>query len=165
MGRIVIETAIRAPQQRCFDLARDVSVHAETSASTDERVIAPGRLAGPLEHNERVTFEARHLGRTRRLTVQVVEFVPPEHFLDEQISGPFVWMQHLHEFEPVGSTTIMRDTMHWKMPYGIVGRLADQLIVTRHLRRFVSDRASQLKKRAEMGVGVGETGASMPMPT
>ena len=147
MGRIVVETAIRAPQQVCFDLARDVSVHAETAVSARELVMAPGRL---LHHNQRITFEARHLGRRHRLTVQVVEIVPPEHFLDEQISGPFVWMQHLHEFEPDGSTTIMRDTIHWKMPYGIVGGVADRLIVTRQVRRFVSDRASRLKHRAEM---------------
>ena len=165
MGRIVVETTIRAPQQRCFDLARDVSVHAEMAVATHERVIAPGRLAGPLEHNERVTFEARHLGITRRLTVQVVEFAPPGHFIDEQISGPFVWMQHLHEFEPDGSTTVMRDTMHWKMPYGIIGQLADRLIVTPHMRRFVSDRAGQLKRRAEMGVGSGEIGPSTSMLT
>ncbi len=121
MGRIVIETAIRAPQQLCFDLARDVSVHAR-QASSPERVVAPGRLTGLLEQNERVTYEARYLGATRRLTVQIVEFAPPERFLDEQINGPFVWMQHLHEFEGDGPQTIMRDTMHWKMPYGILGR-------------------------------------------
>ena len=122
MGRIVIETAIRAPQQRCFDLARDVSVHAEMSVSTHERVVAPGRLAGPLEQTSGSPSRLAILAARRRLTVQMVELVPPGHFIDEQISGPFVWMQHLHEFEPDGSMTLMRDTLHWNMPYGIVGR-------------------------------------------
>jgi ligand-binding SRPBCC domain-containing protein len=151
MGRVVIETAIQAPQELCFDLARDVSVYAR-HASKPERVVAPGRLTGLLEQNERVTYEARHLGVTRRLTVQMVEFAPPERFLDEQIHGPFVWMQHLHEFEEDGPQTLMRDTMHWKMPYGILGRLLDGLVVTRYVRQWVADHAGQLKRRAEMGV-------------
>ena len=47
----------------------------------------------------------------------------------------------------------MRDTIHWKMPYGIVGGVADRLMVTRQVRRFVSDLAIRLKHQAEASPG------------
>jgi len=37
---ISIETIIAAPIERCFDLARSVEAHVETSHFTDERVVA-----------------------------------------------------------------------------------------------------------------------------
>ena len=60
MGHVVIETAIRAPRKLCFDLARDVSVHAPLGRPQSGRVCSPGRLTGLLEQNERVTYEARY---------------------------------------------------------------------------------------------------------
>ena len=50
MGQIVIETLIAAPVELCFDLARDVGVHAESAAFTGERLMSPGRLNGLLEN-------------------------------------------------------------------------------------------------------------------
>jgi hypothetical protein len=52
MGRlipmIVVETRIAAPIARCFDLARDVDAHAQTSDFTNERIVG-GRTAGLLQ--------------------------------------------------------------------------------------------------------------------
>ena len=69
MTRIVIETRIQAPIELCFDLARDVSAHAESAAFTSERVLEPGRTQGLLEIGDIVAFEGRHVGMTQRFVL------------------------------------------------------------------------------------------------
>jgi ligand-binding SRPBCC domain-containing protein len=98
MGQIAIWTDIRAPIERCFDLARDVEVHCATSSFTHERVMPPGRTAGLLELNDTVTFEGRHFGVRLKMTARIVEMKRPFHFIDELIDGPFVWFRHDHRF-------------------------------------------------------------------
>ena len=55
------EITINAPIHICFDLARDVDVHTETTAKTKERAIA-GVTTGLMENGDTVTWEAVHLG-------------------------------------------------------------------------------------------------------
>lgn len=149
MVEIEIETRIRAPIERCFDLARDVEVHAQSAAFTAERVIPPGRTEGLLELGDLVTFCGHHLGVTRTLTARVVELHRPDPFVDEMVAGAFQSLRHVHEFEQVGDETIMKDTLRWKAPCGALGRLANELILRRHLRWFLRKKQRALKVIAE----------------
>lgn len=149
MPEIEIETRIRAPIERCFDLARDVEVHARSAAFSAERVVSPGRTAGLLELGDLVTFRGRHLGLTRTLTARVVELHRPDRFVDEMVAGSFESLRHVHEFEQDGEETVMKDTLRWRAPLGPLGRLADELILRRHLLRFLRKKQRALKAIAE----------------
>ena len=74
---------------------------------------------------------------------------PPSVFADEMISGAFASLSHTHEFSPTGSGTLMRDTLRWTSPLGPLGRIADSLFLTRHLRRFLERRNEALRALAE----------------
>jgi ligand-binding SRPBCC domain-containing protein len=149
MTLIVIETRIAAPPDLCFDLARDVEAHAESAAFSGERVTKPGRTAGLLELGDLVTFEGRHFGMRQRATARITYLDRPRRFDDELVRSAFVWLHHRHEFEAVPAGTLMRDTLEWRSPAGILGVLADKLLVTRHMRRFVTHKQRQLKRIAE----------------
>lgn len=149
MPTIRLETHIRATQQRCFDLARDVSVHCSTVAFTQERALLPGVVQGPLSLGDLVIFEARHLGIRQQLHARVVRMDPPHLFADEMVRGAFKSLHHLHEFLPEGSGTLMRDTLTWQAPLGLLGRLADVLVLRRHLERFLERKNAALKALAE----------------
>jgi hypothetical protein len=146
---IVLETTIRATPQRCFDLARDVSVHCATVAFTQERALPPGVTDGPLKLGDLVIFEARHLGVRQQLHARIVRFEPPHLFADEMIRGAFRSLYHLHEFLPDGDGTLMRDTITWRSPLGLLGRLADVLVLRRHLTRFLARKNAAFKALAE----------------
>jgi len=148
---IIIETHIAAPVGRVFDLARDVGAHVESSAFTGERAVAPGRTSGLLELGDLLTFEGRHLGVRQRQTVKITEMEPPRRFVDEGVRGALRELHHLHEFIAEGDgVTLMRDTVTWRSPFGILGRAADALFVTRHMRWFVSEKQARLKLMAEL---------------
>lgn len=149
MGAITIETRIRAPIELCFDLARDVTAHAESAAFSSERVVAPGRTQGLLELGDLVAFEGRHFGMTQRFVAKITALDRPHSFVDEMVEGAFKRLLHVHEFELNDGLTIMRDRLEWKAPFGIMGEFADLLFLRRHMRWFVATKQSALRQIAE----------------
>lgn len=149
MGHLIIETLINAPRERVFDLARDVGAHTRSASFTNERVVEPGRVEGLLEAGDIVTFEGVHFGIRQRFTAKIIEMQQPERFVDELVKATFKSMRHVHEFETRDGATLMRDTLDWVSPLGILGVIADKIAVERHLRRFVTKKQQALKEIAE----------------
>ena len=149
MPTITIETRIAAPRERVFDLSRDVDAHAESSAFTGERIVEPGRTHGLLELGDLLTFLGRHLGVRQRVTVRIMEMDPPRRYVDVGVRGALRALHHVHEFIEDGDATLMRDTITWRSPFGILGRAADALFVARHMRWFVTEKQRRLKALAE----------------
>lgn len=145
---ISVKTYIDAQPEVCFDLARDIGIHCQTSTSTQERAIA-GVTTGMIVLGETVTFEGVHFGIRQRLTAQVTQFERPHRFVDEMLQGAFQSLRHVHEFSAEGSGTEMCDTLIWTSPLGVIGKLADRLFLKSHMRRFVVERNSKLKRIAE----------------
>ena len=145
----MIETRIAAPIERVFDLARDVGAHVASSAFTGERAVEPGRTSGLLDLGDLLTFEGRHLGVRQRITVRITEMDPPRRFVDEGVRGALRELRHVHEFVAEGGVTVMRDTITWRSPLGILGRAADALFVTRHMRWFVTEKQRRLRAMLE----------------
>ena len=144
MAVIELETLIASPPERCFDLSLSVELHLESTAATGERVVA-GRSSGQLGPGETVTWEARHLGRRRRLTVGITAYERPLHFRDEQVAGPFRRMTHDHWFEPKTDGTVLRDRFEfstWLRPF-------DRIVVAPHLRRLLLTRNEAIREAAE----------------
>ncbi len=149
MGSLRLDTLIRVPLERCFDLARSIEVHCETAAFTAERAIAPGRTSGLLEGGDLVVFEARHLGFRRRLVAEIVEFDPPHRFVDVMRKGAFRSLRHEHLFEAVDGGTLMQDLLDWEVPAGPLGRVVDRWIVGPHMEWFLATKQANLKRYAE----------------
>jgi ligand-binding SRPBCC domain-containing protein len=154
MTTIVVETRIAAPIELCFDLARDVEAHLKTASSTDERAVG-GKVSGLLELGDTVTFEAVHFGVRQRLTSKITEFDRPNRFVDEMVHGTFSSLRHLHEFFIDGECVLMRDTLTWRSPLGLLGTVADRVFVERHMREFIRTKQSELKKYAERATSYG----------
>ena len=149
MRRIVVETVIVAPREVVFDLARDVSAHTASAAFTRERAVPPGRTSGLLELGDTVTFEGMHFFLRLRFTARIVELDRPSRFVDELVRSSFRKLRHEHDFEEQGEVTVMRDTLEWVSPFGFIGRIADALFVTAHMRSFVTRKQLALKEIAE----------------
>lgn len=148
MPTIVLEITIHAPIERCFDLARDIGFHCQSTGGTNEKAVA-GVTIGLIGPGETVTFEATHFGVRQRLTSRITEFEYPHRFVDEMLHGAFHSLHHLHEFEPVPEGTRMRDTMTYVSPLGWLGLLADTLFLESYMTRFLQKRNDHLKRVAE----------------
>lgn len=152
MPVIEVDTVIRAPRERVFDLARSIDAHVDSTAGTDERAVA-GVTSGLIGPGEEVTWEARHLGFRRRLTVRITAFERPVHFRDERIAGAFASLVHDHRFDEHAHGTAMRDRLEFRSPLGVLGRLADRAFLAAYLRRLLVRRNAVLKRLAETSGG------------
>jgi len=66
------------------------------------------------------------------------------------VRGAFARLDHEHHFAEDGSGgTLMRDVFDFTAPFGPIGRLAERLVLTRHLRRFLERRNREIKAIAE----------------
>lgn len=148
MPIIITEIEINASLERCFDAARDIGLHCRTVAHTKERAVA-GVTEGLIGMGQSVTFEAVHFGIRQRLTAKVTAFDRPACFVDEMTRGVFRSLRHVHEFIPHGQGTLMRDTLEWESPLGVLGTVADILFLRRYMLRFLRERAFQLKQAIE----------------
>ncbi len=151
MHSYTIITIINAPIQRCFDLARSVDAHLQTSKETNERVVA-GKTTGLLELNEEITWEGRHFGIVQRFSSRITAFEPYSFFQDRMTQGAFKFFEHDHLFEQQGDQTIMTDILRYKAPFGPLGWIAERTFLKWHLRRFIINRAEALKAMAEVRI-------------
>lgn len=51
------------------------------------------------------------------------------YFVDEQRFGPYALWHHYHYFEATEKGVLMTDILHYAIPYGIIGRMANAVLV------------------------------------
>lgn len=160
MPTIYLETYINAPIERCFDLALSVDLHRDSVAHTHERPIA-GVTSGVMRLGDTVTWEAVHFGVKQHLTTKITACERPYRFTDEMMRGAFHQMTHLHEFVPQPSGVLMVDRFYFRAPLGVLGWLAEKLVLTRYMRGLLLTRNRYLKQMAEAGTDPGH----WPLPS
>ena len=144
-------TRIRAPQERCFDLARSVEVHLAGNIHYGEQAIAmAGVTSGLIGSGQRVTWRARHFGLRHRLTSEITVMDRPRYFRDVMIRGPFRSMEHDHYYRSLSTKeTEMRDVFRFTAPFGILGRLVERPVLRDYMRALLRERNAVIRELAE----------------
>ena len=65
------------------------------------------------------------------------------------VSGAFARFDHDHYFDGDDSETTIRDVFDYDSPLGILGNIADFLLVESHLREMLEERNELIKRIAE----------------
>ena len=90
MIRLEEVTLIRAPIERCFDLARSVEVHLAGNIHFGEQAVAAaGVTSGLIELGQRVTWRAKHFYAWHTLTSEITTLERPAYFQDVMVRGIF----------------------------------------------------------------------------
>jgi ligand-binding SRPBCC domain-containing protein len=145
---INLETWIKAPIGRCFDLARDIDLHTRSMAHTQEVAVA-GVTKGLIGLGEEVTWEAKHFGIRQRLTSRITDYRRPSYFRDSQVRGAFRRFDHDHFFNEVDGGTLMQDVFDFESPLGFLGYIADCVCLKRYLKGLLELRNKLIKEAAE----------------
>jgi ligand-binding SRPBCC domain-containing protein len=78
---------------------------------------------------------------------RITEWEPGVRFVDEQEEGPYAIWRHTHAFESEGpSSTLVRDTVEYAEPLGVLGSLAHVLFVERALGRIFDFRRDAVRR-------------------
>jgi ligand-binding SRPBCC domain-containing protein len=144
-------TVIRAPIERCFDLARSVEVHLAGNVHYGEAAVAAaGVTSGLVELGQRVTWRAKHFAVWHELTSEITAFDRPAYFQDSMICGVFRSMRHDHFFRALSEGSIeMRDVFHFAAPIPVLGRLIEITVLRRYMQALLRERNAAIKQIAE----------------
>jgi hypothetical protein len=142
---------IKAPMERCFDLARSVEVHLDGNVHWGESAVAEGGVtSGLLELGQSVTWRAKHFGVWHRLTSEITAMDRPYHFQDTMTHRIFRFMQHDHYFRSLSNVeTEMRDSFRFAAPVPVLGRLAEVVVLRRYMHALLRERNGAIKRIAE----------------
>ena len=134
--------------RRCFLLSLSIDLHMESTALTRERAVAgiTNKLIGD---GESVTWRGRHFGLMLQHTSRITRYEPPTFFQDAMTVGVFKSFEHDHRFQEQDGATVMQDELRFSAPFGVLGLMAERLVLRNHLTRFLRERNKFVKQVAE----------------
>ena len=81
---------------------------------------------------------------------EITRWNPPYEFEDTQTKGPYAKWVHRHRFTEDGTSTFMEDDVRYRLPFGMLGRVA-HFVVRRQLRRIFEYREETIRTLIESG--------------
>jgi len=148
MPLIHLETAIHAPIERVFDLARSIDLHQKSMENLQERAV-DGVTTGLIELGETVTWEASPFGVRQRLTSKITLCDRPRHLQDVMVRGAFAEFTHDHYLSENDGVTLMKDDFEYRSPFGPLGIVADTVFLKSYMTKLLEQRNSHIKRFAE----------------
>jgi ligand-binding SRPBCC domain-containing protein len=70
-----------------------------------------------------------------------------EYFVDEQRIGPYSIWHHQHKIEPIEGGVLMTDIVTYEPPFGVLGAIANTIIIKSQLKQIFDYRTVALEKR------------------
>lgn len=71
---------------------------------------------------------------------------PPHSFIDTQMKGPYALWEHLHTFKEHTGGVLMTDHVKYMLPFGLLGTIANELLVARNLENIFDYREKTVKE-------------------
>jgi ligand-binding SRPBCC domain-containing protein len=144
-----LQTLIAAPISDCFTLSLSVDAHAASMSGAGERAIG-GVISGAMRPGDTVTWRARHFGIVFRMTSAITEYEYPRRFVDEQLHGPFRRWRHAHVFTVLPDGAVqMTDVAEFRSLFGLLGAVADRLVLDHYMPYLLRQRNAWLKNALE----------------
>lgn len=73
-------------------------------------------------------------GIPMRWITEITHVNEPNYFVDEQRSGPYAFWHHKHFLKEIPGGVEMRDLIHYTLPLGPLGWIANNLFVKKQLQ-------------------------------
>ena len=95
-----------------------------------------------------IIYKVRLLLGIKNLWVtEITHLREKEFFVDEQRIGPYSLWHHQHFITPIEKGVLMKDIVTYKPPLGIIGAIANKLIIENKLKKIFDYRKKAIEKR------------------
>ncbi len=91
-----------------------------------------------------IRYQLAWHGLPMRWTTLIEEWTPPARFVDVQLKGPYGLWRHTHTFAESRGGTLVRDTVEYRVPFGVLGRLFAGRMVRRDVERIFDFRVTKI---------------------
>lgn len=107
--------------------------------------ITNDRKPGKMYAGQIISYIVRPLaGIPMTWVTEITHVNKPHFFVDEQRFGPYAFWHHQHHFEEIEGGVLMTDIVHYRLPLGPLGMLANAILVKGQLRKIFSYRTRVL---------------------
>lgn len=95
-----------------------------------------------------ISYKVSPLPGFKTTWVTEITQVKDNHFfVDEQRVGPYKMWHHQHILEESEDGVLMKDIVTYQPPFGIIGAMANKLIIEKKLREIFAYRKKAIEKR------------------
>ncbi|CAG5086526.1 SRPBCC family protein [Parvicella tangerina] len=84
-------------------------------------------------------------GIPMKWTTEITQVKEPYFFIDEQKQGPYKIWHHQHRFKEVEHGVLMEDIVHYQPPMGVLGDLANKVLIRKKLKEIFDYRKKIIK--------------------
>lgn len=78
---------------------------------------------------------------------EITHVQPLQYFIDEQRFGPYSLWHHQHHFKAINGGVEMTDIVHYRIPFGFLGNVANALFVKKQLKHIFNFRFQAIEER------------------
>ena len=87
------------------------------------------------------------LGLKTTWVTEITHIRNKEFFIDEQRMGPYTMWHHQHLIRPIENGVLMTDIVSYQPPFGVIGAIANKLIIRSKLKQIFNYRTAALEKK------------------
>lgn len=77
---------------------------------------------------------------------EITQCVENKYFIDEQRFGPYKFWHHQHHIEETPDGVMMRDILHYSLPFGWLGELMGMLFIHNKIKGIFAFREKKLEE-------------------
>ena len=77
---------------------------------------------------------------------EITQVVNKVRFVDDQRIGPYKLWHHTHEFRETDGGIMMKDSVHYALPYGLLGKIAHLIFVRKKLKQIFDYRKTAVEE-------------------
>lgn len=86
------------------------------------------------------------LGIKIKWVTEITQVIRNSYFIDEQRFGPYSFWHHKHFIKEIDNGILMDDVIHYKIPFGLIGRILNKIYVQNKLDKIFKYRENKLNE-------------------
>jgi ligand-binding SRPBCC domain-containing protein len=134
MGKLFRKTVLRIDMEECWDFFSSPANLARITPDEMDFVITEydGKR---MYEGQLISYTVKPLfGFKVKWTTEITSVTDYIEFVDRQLEGPYKIWHHRHQFKQVDGGVEMIDMVHYALPFGILGKIAEKLIVKKKVK-------------------------------
>ena len=86
------------------------------------------------------------LGIKIKWVTEITQVIKNSYFIDEQRFGPYSFWHHKHFIKEIDNGILMDDVIHYKIPFGFIGKILNKIYVQNKLDKIFKYRENKLNE-------------------
>ena len=145
MAHLQISQLLPVPRFTAFDYLSDPNqVPFLLQPQLDVQVLTPETS---LKRGDELHFMMTRLGLSQSVRFRIEDILRGSRLTYRQVEGLFASWTHTIKFEEHGeNATLVTDLVDYQLPFGVLGLLADDLLVKNDMRKLLENRLQRTKE-------------------